>query len=224
MADPTQLEHIEVLSGPNPTASVIWLHGLGADGYDFEDIVPQLQLPNDLPTRFIFPHAPIRPVTLNGGMAMRAWFDLVSLDPHSPVDHVGIEASMRAISDLIAGEIQRGIAAKRILLVGFSQGGSMALYAGLHYPERLAGLIGLSCFIPGSALDPKLLAKENRQTPILITHGHYDPVVPYSFGVLTRQVLEQLKYPVTWRDYEMEHQVCLEEINDISEWIQQRLH
>ncbi len=217
------LEFIETCTGPTPNASVIWLHGLGADGHDFENIVPQLQLPADLAIRFIFPHAPVRPVTLNGGMSMRAWFDLVSLDPHSPADHAGIEASTRAINVLIKAELDKGIPAERIILAGFSQGGSMALYIGLHYPKRLAGLMGLSCFIPESALDPKTLASANQNIPIFITHGHYDPVVPYSFGELTRDTLKQLNYHVSWRDYEMEHQVSMEEIRDISQWIQEVL-
>lgn len=202
------------------TASIIWLHGLGADGNDFKDIVPQLKLPS---VRFIFPHAPIRPVTINAHMPCRAWYDILSLSSFEHEDRDGIEASQKLTNALIAEENAKGITADKIVLAGFSQGGAMALHSGLHYPEKLAGILALSTYLPlAQDLDPEQ-NEANHNTPILQIHGSFDDILPLPIGKLSRKVLKSLGYPVTFQEYPMGHQLCVDEIRLISEWLQQQL-
>lgn len=208
--------------GPH-TACVIWLHGLGADGHDFVPIVPELGLPKGHGIRFIFPHAPVRPVTLNGGMAMRAWYDILSLSRGGLQDENGIRDSGRIVGDYIQMEIDAGIAPERIVLAGFSQGGAIALHAGLRHPQKLAGLLPLSTYLP---LQEKLAAEAspaNRATPIFMCHGTVDPMLPYELGDASRRVLEALGYRVEWRAYPMQHQVCAEQIEEIGLWLRKTL-
>ena len=217
------LETVEVETRPNPTATVIWLHGLGADGHDFEPIVAELVPPSERSVRFVFPHAPLRPVTLNAGYSMRAWYDIIGLDRHSAQDESGIRTSDAAVRELIRRENERGIATNRIVLAGFSQGGALALYTGTRLPEKLAGIMGLSCYM----LQPSRFAAErsdaNRDTPIFMAHGTQDPVVAASLGDETRRLLEAAGYAVQWHSYPMPHAICPEEIAAIAAWLRQRL-
>ena len=181
---------VEVETGRNPAASVIWLHGLGADGHDFEPIVPELVSPGERALRFVFPHAPVRPVTLNNGYPMRAWYDIAALDRGAPQDEAGIRASQARIGELIRRENERGVATQHIVLAGFSQGGAMALYGGTRYPERLAGIMGLSCYL---LLAPTLAAERaaaNQATPVFLAHGSQDPVVSPVLGEQARRQLQ----------------------------------
>jgi phospholipase/carboxylesterase len=213
------IDCLEMTTGEEPEGSVIWLHGLGADGHDFEPMVPQLRLKSALPLRFIFPHAPVRPVTLNGGMAMRAWYDLVSLERNSPQDLAGIEESAETVNRLIRQEVDRGIAADKIVIAGFSQGGAVALHAALRYPDRLAGLIALSTYLPkGEQLEAEASAA-NRDLPIFMAHGAQDPVVQPQLGEQSFRHLESLGYPIKWRTYPMPHAVCPQEIEHIRAWL-----
>lgn len=216
------MESIELETGPDPDAAVLWLHGLGADGHDFEPVVPELRLPARLRVRFVFPHAPIRPVTLNQGMRMRAWYDIYRLGG-GPEDEEGIRASQALVEKLIATEKQKGIPAARIVLAGFSQGGAIALQAALRHPERLAGLLALSTYLP---LNEKVAAERsaaNRDLPIFMAHGSYDDMIPVARAERSRQILEQLGYPVRWQAYPMPHSVCAEEIGAISAFLQEVL-
>ncbi|MDQ2069891.1 alpha/beta hydrolase [Natronospira bacteriovora] len=213
------IDCLEMSTGDEPVGSVIWLHGLGADGHDFEPLVPQLRLQDTLPLRFIFPHAPVRPVTLNGGMAMRAWYDLVSLERNSPQDLDGIEESAETVNRLIRQEIKRGIAAKNIVIAGFSQGGAVALHAALRYPERLGGLIALSTYLPKAEELEQEASAANRELPIFMAHGAQDPVVQPSLGEASFRHLERLGYAVKWRTYPMPHAVCPQEIDHIRAWL-----
>ncbi len=218
------LQTIEMQSGEKPEFCVIWLHGLGADGNDFVPIPPELGLPDSPPVRFVFPNAPLMPVTCNAGYVMPAWYDIVAIDGiHREVDEDGIVASCTAIRRLIARENERGIASERIVLAGFSQGGAIAYTAGLTHPERLAGIIALSAYIPA----PRLLAESdtaaNRETPIFIGHGSEDEVVPQALGDAARARLEGEGRPVSWHTYPMPHSVCQEEIDDIGAWLRLRL-
>lgn len=201
------------------TASVIWLHGLGADGYDFAGITNQLQLPATLGVRFIFPHAPVRPITINNGFAMRAWYDIYSLSNFHQEDHAGIRASEEAISQLVHQQQASGISAARIILAGFSQGGAIALHTGLRFPERLGGIMGLSTYLPLTSHFTASAHPHNRQTPIFLGHGNFDDVLPLVLGEQTRDYLQQAGYPVEWHAYPMAHQVCPPEILDISRWL-----
>lgn len=211
------LDCVEVESGPNPEHAVIWLHGLGADGHDFEPIVPELGL--DRPVRFVFPHAPVRPVTLNGGWPMRAWFDIIALDRKSERDLKGTEETRRAVEVLIRRENARGIPAECVVLAGFSQGGAAALHTGLRYPERLAGIAGLSTFLHTFDTLETEAAPANLKTPIFMAHGREDPVVAPALGEETRDLLKALGYAVEWRSYPMPHAVCPEEIADLGRWL-----
>ena len=204
-------------------ASVIWLHGLGADGYDFVPAVEELTLPATASIRFIFPHAPVRPVTLNGGMAMRAWYDILGLDRSARQDEEGIGQSQARIDALIEGERDAGIAHQRILLAGFSQGGAIALHAGLRHAQPLGGLIALSTYLPLQASVEAQRHPENHSTPILMCHGRFDPVLPMALGEVSRDILLRLGYAVDWHEYPMQHSVCIEELNDISAWMAKRL-
>jgi phospholipase/carboxylesterase len=203
--------------------SVIWLHGLGADGHDFEPIVPELNFNNRQRTRFIFPHAPARPVTLNQGYVMPAWFDIVAIDAESEQDEAGIRASAERISALIAREQERGVRAENIVLAGFSQGGAIALHLGLRYPQRLAGILALSSFLPLADKLAGELSDVNRDIPIYMAHGQHDPIVPIQLAQLSLQQLQALGYVVAWHLYPMEHSVCPAEIADISAWFERVL-
>jgi phospholipase/carboxylesterase len=202
-------------------ASVIWLHGLGADGYDFVPIAPELRL--SLPVRFIFPHAPARPVTINGGMRMRAWYDIFSLSRQDRQDESGIRDSAARVQKLIEAESAAGIPPGRIVLAGFSQGGAIALHAGLRQPQALAGILALSTYLPLAEKLPAELTAGGRATPILMCHGSHDNVVPLFMGAGSRDILAQLDREPEWREYPMQHQVCAEEIADIAAWMEARL-
>ena len=217
------LEAVEIETGRNPTGTVIWLHGLGADGHDFAPIVPQLVSAEERPLRFVFPHAMVRPVTINGGMAMRAWYDILGFNRGIPHDEVGIRASDAEVGALIRRENQRGIATSRIVLGGFSQGGAIALFSGPRYPEKLAGIMGLSCYMLLEEQLPAQRTRVNYQTPILLAHGTQDPVVDVRRGAEARQLLEAGGYPVEWHDYPMPHSVCPQEIVDIGAWLRKVL-
>lgn len=216
-------ETVEIETGPAPRGSVIWLHGLGADGHDFEPIVPELRLPENLALRFVFPHAPVRPVTINGGMSMRAWYDILSLGRDGPVDESGIRASGDILNALIAQERERGIAVSNITVAGFSQGGAIALYAALRYPERLAGLMALSTYLPlVSYFNSEVVDNRdagNRNLPIFMAHGSFDPVIPMQSGRESADLLAKSGFAVEWHDYPMAHAVCAEEIDDIRAWL-----
>ncbi|MDX8404693.1 MAG: dienelactone hydrolase family protein [Mariprofundus sp.] len=216
------LPHITVETGTEPVATVIWLHGLGADGHDFEPVVPQLGLPAGLALRFIFPHAPSIPVTLNGGYIMPAWYDIRQNDLGIEHDDKGIHASMAGIKLLIEQEIMRGIAADRIILAGFSQGAAMALHTGLRYPERLAGIIALSGYLllPEKADE---FSPTSRQTPIFMAHGINDPIVPFALGDSAVHKLQAAGYQPDWHSYPMQHAVCPQEISHIGQWITAQL-
>lgn len=200
-------------------AVVIWLHGLGADGHDFAPIVPELHLPSDLNIRFVFPHAPMQPVTINGGYVMRAWYDIKAPNLQAEEDEQGIIQSQQHIVRLIEHEISQGIAANKIVLAGFSQGGAISLYTGLRYPQALAGVMALSTYLPLAQSTAAQASSENRTIPIMMVHGEHDPIVPLQAANLSRAHLEDLGYKVQWSTYPMEHSVCQEEITAISEWL-----
>jgi len=214
------LEVIEISTGPAPTAAVVWLHGLGADGHDFEPIVPELAWPGAPDIRYVFPHAPVRPVTLNGGMAMRAWYDIVDLAPGSrDHDQKGIAQSVNQAAALVRRERERGIAANRIVIAGFSQGGAIALQLALRFPETLAGLIALSTYL---LLDHRLekdRLEANEGIPVFVGHGTVDPMVPYMLGERVASRLRTLGHPVEFHGYPMPHSVCPEEISDLKTWL-----
>src|SRR3990170_7218161 len=208
------LEAIELETGKSPTTSVIWLHGLGADGHDFEAIVPELDLPA-IPIRFVFPHAPMRPVTINAGMVMRAWYDVFELGA-GPEDEAGIRASQALVEALIAREQSRGVAAGSIVLAGFSQGGVMALHTGVRPPERLAGIMALSCHVPLARTLAAETSAASLDVPLFMAHGIYDDLIPVALARRSRDLLQKLGYRVEWREYPMAHSVSAEEIGDIS--------
>jgi phospholipase/carboxylesterase len=208
---------VEVNSGENPVGSVIWLHGLGADGHDFEPIVPELNLPADLPLRFVFPHAPMRPVTINGGMVMRAWYDIVTLDAEGRADADGVRESTAILEALIAREIQRGVSAEKIIIAGFSMGGAIAINTALNTAHSLAGLMALSTYLPlPSEVDG---SSGSRDLPVFMAHGSFDPMLPMQWGRLSAQKLEETGFKVEWHDYPMAHAVCPQEIADIRNWL-----
>lgn len=210
---------VEIETGRDPSAAIIWLHGLGADGHDFEPIVPELVRPAERALRFIFPHAPVRPVTLNNGYPMRAWYDIVALDRRAAEDEPGIRASQATIEALIRRENARGIPSERIVIAGFSQGGAMALYAGTRYPEKLAGIMGLSCYLLLAAGLAAERAAANQSTPVFLAHGTQDPVVSPLLGEQARRVLQEAGYAVEWHAYPMAHSVCPQEVADIAGWL-----
>jgi phospholipase/carboxylesterase len=213
------LETIEVQTAAKPNAAVIWLHGLGADGHDFEPIVPEIVRPGERPWRFIFPHAPVRPVTINGGMAMRAWYDLKGLDRRAVEDVAGFRDTDALIRQLIAREGERGIPANRLVLAGFSQGGAVSLYTAVRFPEKLAGVMALSCYLPQENRLAAERAAANDATPIFMAHGQGDTVLPMDLGVQSRDFLRAQGYRVEWHDYPMPHAVCAAEITDIREFL-----
>lgn len=216
------LPHIELETAPNPNASIIWMHGLGADGNDFVPIVDEMELPAR-PIRFIFPHAPVRPVTINGGFPMRAWYDVVSDDFSRREDEGGVRESQAMIEALIRRENERGIRCRDIVLAGFSQGGAMALHTGLRYPERLAGILALSTYVPISKTLEAEMSPANRDVTIFMAHGTADPLIPLWLAGSSRQLLERLGYDVQWHEYEMGHSVMWEEVADISRWLRRIL-
>ena len=213
-----------VLAPATPaSASVIWLHGLGADGHDFVPIVPELKLPPSPGVRFVFPHAGARPVTLNMGMRMRAWYDIKTLTAEGRADEAGLREAVARVGELIAAERTLGIAAARIVIAGFSQGAAVALHAALRHPEPLAGVLALSCYLPLQATLAAELSEANKATPILMCHGQQDPVLPLALGVMACNWLRAAGYRVEWKEYPMQHQVCLPEIQDIAAWLRARL-
>ena len=214
-----QLEAIEIQTGEQPAASIIVLHGLGADGNDFVPIARELDLSAVGPVRFVFPHAPVRPVTINAGYEMRAWYDILALEGERREDEQGLRASQALVSDLIAQERARGIDASRIVLMGFSQGGAMTLLTGLRHGERLAGLVGLSGYLPLAASTVAERSQANAGVPIFLAHGRMDPIIPFARAVASRDALAAMGYAVEWHDYPMEHSVCPEEIVDLERFL-----
>ncbi len=210
------LEYLEIQSSDNIDSSVIWLHGLGADGYDFEPVVHELGMPS---TRFILPHAPYRPVTLNNGYEMRAWYDILGLSIGTPQDEKGITECSQQIESLIGMEMSRGIPGNKIILAGFSQGGAMALHTAIRFTERLGGILGLSTYLPLSSHVAKERSKENQAIPIFIAHGTFDTVIELSRCKQSMDVLEQLNYSLEFHEYAMAHSLCKQEIGDIRNFL-----
>jgi phospholipase/carboxylesterase len=220
----TLLPALEVETAEVPAFAVIWMHGLGADGSDFVPVVPELDLDPDPGVRFVFPHAPSIPVTCNGGYVMPAWYDIVSLDPgNREIDESGLVRSREAIRRLIARENERGIPTDRIFLAGFSQGGAVAYITGLTHPEKLAGIVALSTYIPSLQLLADESTGANRETPIFAAHGAEDDVVAPALGLLARDFLIERGYRVEWHEFQMPHSVCLEEIKAIGRWLKPRM-
>ncbi len=222
MNDTTLLETIEVETGAVPGASVIWLHGLGADGHDFEPIVPELRLPASVPVRFVFPHAPMQPVTINNGYVMRAWYDVAFGDLEGRSrrpDEAGVRASVARIEALIAREVARGIPAARIALAGFSQGGAIVLATGVRHGERLAGIMALSTYLPLAEALPAEASAANAQVPIFFAHGTADPVIPIEMARASVERLQSLGYPVQWQEYPMQHSLHPQELVHIRDWL-----
>ena len=213
------LETIEVRTAAQPDAAVIWLHGLGADGHDFEPLVPEIVRPGERAWRFIFPHAPVRPVTINGGMSMRAWYDLKGLDRRAVEDVAGFRDADARIRELIVREGERGIAANRVVLAGFSQGGAVSLYTAPRFSEKLAGVMALSCYLPQENRLGAERAAANDATPIFMAHGQGDTVLPMELGVQSRDFLRAQGYSVEWHEYPMPHAVCAAEIGDMRKFL-----
>jgi phospholipase/carboxylesterase len=216
------LETIDHETGAKPQASVIWMHGLGADGNDFVPVVQELDLSGAPDIRFVFPHAPMQAVSINNGYVMRAWYDIKwgDLEGRSKqADEKGVRASQAAIGQLIEREVATGIATEKIVLAGFSQGGAIALQTGLRYPKKLAGVMALSTYLPLAESFDKEASPENRRTPVFMAHGTQDGVVPYEMGVRSRDVLVQHGYDVRWREYPMQHSLSIEEIYEIAAWL-----
>ena len=208
------MEAVEINTGPNPQAAVIWLHGLGADGHDFEPIVPELRLAK--PVRFVFPHAPVRPVTVNQGMRMRAWYDILQFGG-GPEDDAGVRGSQKQVDEMIAAEQKRGM--KKIILAGFSQGGAIALHTALRHPEKLDAVLALSTYLPLNATLEAERSQANQNVPVFMAHGQYDDIIPLVRAEQSRAVLERLGYKVEWHVYPMPHSVCPEEIVHLSEFL-----
>ena len=219
MSQENLLECVEIVTGPNPTHSVVWLHGLGADGNDFAPIVPELRLPASKAIRFVFPHAPVQPVTINGGMAMRSWYDILVPNLVRVEDEKGIRQSEQAVDALIQREVARGIPTENIVLAGFSQGCAMTLHTGLRAPYKLAGLMGLSGYLPLIDMVDQDRHSANTNTPIFMAHGSFDPVVALERAQASHQKLSSLGYQVQWHTYPMQHSVCPDEISDMSEFL-----
>ncbi len=217
------LPTVELETARHPQHAVIWLHGLGADGHDFEPIVPELVDRSWPALRFVFPHAPVRPVTINGGMPMRAWYDITGMEIAQRQDEVGMRASIAQLEELIARERERGVAAKNILLAGFSQGGAIVFAGGLRHTQTLGGIIALSTYLPLAEKTAIELSAANKSIPIFQAHGTFDPIVPLPLGKMSCDRLVQLGYTVEWHSYPMAHQVCAEEIADLRKFISMRL-
>ena len=227
MNDNRLLQTVERETGPGPEWTVLWLHGLGADGNDFAPIVPEL-VRRDWPAlRFVFPHAPVRPVTINNGVPMRAWYDIVALDLANRADEAGVVQSVAQVEALIAREAERGIAPDRLILAGFSQGGAVALATALRRRAPLAGVVALSGYLPLSSASLEALAgsvpEAARRQPMFVAHGTQDPVVPFQAGERSGQLMRQLGFEVEWHAYPMAHQVCAEQIRDLGDWLGARL-
>lgn len=213
-----------IINPPNTaTASVIWLHGLGASGHDFEPVVPHFPTALTQHTRFIFPHAPERPVTINNGMVMPAWYDVVAMDLTTRQDLEGTQASEKLVHKYIDEQVNQGICHDRIVIAGFSQGGAIALYTGLRYTHKLAGVVALSTYVPFAEQLGTECHQANQSLPIFLGHGQLDPVIPHSQGEMSRNWLQQHDYDVAWHSYMMEHSVNMEEIDDIGQWLAARL-
>lgn len=213
-------EHpVEIETGPNPVASIIWLHGLGADGHDFESIIPELRLPSVPAIRFVFPHAPFRPVSVNGGATMRAWYDIAFDGTGIHQNEAHIRASEQSLGALIGRENERGIESRRIVLAGFSQGAAIALHTGLRHTESLAGIMALSMPLPLAEKIPAELNTANAQVPVFLAHGRMDRVVPYAVGEIAHSLLKEIGVPVEWHSYPIEHTLSLEEVSDIRAWL-----
>jgi phospholipase/carboxylesterase len=221
-ANESLLDSVEISDSENPQFSVIWMHGLGADGHDFEPIVPFLGLPSELAVRFVFPHAHMRPITVNGGAVMRAWYDIIEISTSKGQDEAGISHSAAKIHALIEHEIARGIPASNIVLAGFSQGGAMALHVGLRYEKKLAGIMSLSAYL----MFPERLQQEhsvaNSETAIFIAHGTQDPMVPFALGQAAHSDLQNGQWPLEWHSYPIPHSVSQPEIADIGRWLKGR--
>ena len=215
------LNAVEIETQPQPTASIIWLHGLGANGHDFEPIVPELQLPSNIGIRFIFPHAPKRVVTINGGLLMPAWYDILTHDIDRKVDVKQLNTSAESIAQFIDREVERGIQSERIFIAGFSQGGAVGYQLALSYPKPLGGLLALSTYF--ATKDTIEYHSANSELPIFIAHGIHDAIVPEILGTQAKEELNKQDYAVEYKTYPMDHSVCMEEINDISRWIQAKL-
>jgi phospholipase/carboxylesterase len=213
------LETIEIETAPNPNAAVIWLHGLGADGHDFEPVVPELVRPGERAWRFVFPHAPVRPVTINNGMSMRAWYDILSFDRGAAEDAAGFRATDAEVRQLIDAEAKRGIPPGRVVLAGFSQGGAVSLYSALRYSERLAGVMALSCYLPLITTLAGERSPANDGMPIFMAHGLDDDVLPVALGLKSRDYLRSLGFSVEWHQYRMAHSVSQPEIADIRQFL-----
>ena len=221
----SEISLIEVETAPQPSVAVIWLHGLGADGTDFEPIVPELALAPSPAVRFIFPNAPYQPVTCNGGYVMRAWYDIIALDPDSrEIDETGLLASRDIVRALIAREIERGIPSRRIFLAGFSQGGAVAYLTALTHPDPLAGVIALSTYMPAARLITRERSAANSEIPLFVAHGSEDDVVSLDLGMQALELLRRLGLTPQWHLYDMPHAVCAEEIADIGAWLNGRLN
>jgi phospholipase/carboxylesterase len=215
----TCLEAVEVEPRGVADSAVVLLHGLGADGHDFESLVPELRLPAAPHVRFVFPHAPVRPVTVNGGHRMRAWYDISTFDRRASEDEAGIRDSAEAVGALVRRERERGIAADRIVLAGFSQGGAMAVFTALRWPERLGGVVALSCYLPLATALATEAHPANAAVPVFMAHGTMDPVVPISLGEGSRDLLRSRGYDLEWRTYPMPHSVCAPEVADLRAWL-----
>ena len=215
------LQYIQIETGESPTAAVIWLHGLGASGHDFEPVVPELGLPEDTAERFIFPHAPNLPVTINGGMSMPAWYDIKAMDIDRVVDTEQLRASADAVAKLVEQQKHKGTPPERIIIAGFSQGGAVAYELGLSYPERFGGVLALSTYF--ATADTVERSEANADVPISVYHGTFDPMVPESLGVRSVETLKEMGYDPSYQTFPMEHSVCLEEIQDIGRFIRRHL-
>lgn len=212
---------ITLQTGSDPRCSIIWLHGLGADGQDFVPIADQLELP--IAVRHIFPHAPLRPVTINGGFVMRAWYDIASQNIDAQQDAAGIRASQAQVEILIAREAELGIAPQHVFLAGFSQGGAVALHTALRQAIPLGGVLALSTYLPLADSAARELTEPSRATPVFMAHGRSDPVIPYQLGSASRDALRDMGYAVEWREYAMQHSVCEQELRDIETWLTQNM-
>jgi len=216
------LETVVNETAADPQWTVLWLHGLGADGHDFAPIVPELLRPHWPAIRFVFPHAPVQPITINNGVPMRAWYDIVSMDFRSRADAAGVDASVQALDALVEAEIARGTPAERILLAGFSQGGAIILSAALRWTRPIAGLIALSTYLPDLEAAADARVPNGIRPPVFMAHGAQDPVIPQAIAVHTAGVLKTLGFPLQWQSYPMAHQVCAEELQALGDWLDER--
>jgi phospholipase/carboxylesterase len=216
------LDSIQHVTGPEPRWSIVWLHGLGADGNDFAPIVPELIRPGWPALRFVFPHAPVRAVTINNGARMRAWYDIRNFEIDQRADEAGVRESIAQVDALISREVERGVPAERIILAGFSQGGAIALAAGVRRELALGGIVALSTYLPMASSTAAEATRPGLATPVFMAHGQLDPVVPEALGLRSRDALQALGVRIDWRSYAMPHSVCAEEIRDLGDWLQQR--